>query len=127
MDNREVKNERKKVVVQSLIGHIKKDSMDSKIKTNLVEGFRKPDKILRKGKDDTNGYVPDVISEKEGSVDLYEIEMSERDYQLEKWRLFSLYSLKSKGKFNIVTPKNKIDHLKDMLDEHKIHANIIYF
>ena len=126
MENKEVQNARKKSVVQALISKIKQDNIDSTIKTDLIEGFRKPEKIIRKDTD-MNGYVPDVVSEMDGRIDLYEIELHEKNYLLDKWRLFSLYSKKSKGSFNIITPKTNLDKLKDVLDMNKIHANIIYY
>jgi hypothetical protein len=126
MENNVELSARKKFVVQALIGKIKKDNEESKIKTDLVEGFRKPDKIIKKN-DEKSGYVPDVMAESDGRVDLYEIEMHERNYTLEKWRLFSLFSRKTNGSLNIVVPKSNLDTLKNMLDDNKIHANIIYY
>jgi hypothetical protein len=126
MENKEVQDVRKKFVVQALIGKIKADNEKTKIKTNVVEGFRKPEKIIKKN-NEKEGYTPDVIIETGEKIDLYEIEMHERNYVLEKWRLFSLYSKKGNGSFHIVTPKSNLATLKDMLDVNEIKANIIYF
>jgi hypothetical protein len=118
---------KKKIIAQSLIEKIKSENQDSVIKTNVVEGYKKPYKILKKENQQT-GFVPDVISEeKGGKTDLYEIELDERNYVLDKWRLFSLYSKKTRGSFSIVTPESKMDLLKDMLKLNQIRAKIIYF
>jgi hypothetical protein len=117
---------KKKIVAQALIQKIETDNTDSQIRTHIVEGYRKPERIVLK---DTmqEGFVPDVMAETTGKKDLYEIELNEHQYTLEKWRLFSLYCKKSKGSFSIITPKEKLDHIKNLLDVNQIHARLIYY
>jgi hypothetical protein len=98
---------------------------DVDIRTSLVEGFSQPDKIIIKGKRD-KGYTPDVLLRDDNSTDLYEVEL-DRDYNLDKWRLFSLFSNKLKGSFNIVAPEDNVPQVRKLLDENQINAKIIYF
>jgi len=115
----------KKLVVQAIIEKAELDYDDLLIKTSVVEGYEKPDKITLKGTQD-KGYVPDVWLRNEQTTELYEVELGQ-DYQLDKWRLFSLYSNRQNGNFNIVTPEDHLHQLRSVLNEHQIHARILYF
>jgi hypothetical protein len=91
-----------------------------------VEGFTDPERITRKD-NKKEGFIPDIVSEKEGSKDLYEVELNDKDYILDKWRLFSRYAIKSQGSFNIVVPEQNLDLIKNLLKENSISARILYF
>lgn len=117
----------KKIVVQALIDKIEKENVSSEIKTQVVEGYDRPEKITKKNGDQEKGYIPDLISESTWKTNLYEIELDENNYILEKWRLFSLYSKKAKGSFIIVTPKDKLEQVRNMLKSNQISAGLIYF
>ncbi|MEA1896816.1 MAG: hypothetical protein U9N53_04045 [Bacteroidota bacterium] len=116
----------KNLVVKAIIEKAENDFDDVEIKTSLVEGYEKPEKIIIKGKEE-NGYSPDVLLRSKKTTDLYEVELEDKNYKLDKWRLFSLYSNKQNGNFNIVAPENNLHHLKEVLKENQISAKIIYF
>jgi hypothetical protein len=126
MENKTVETAKKKSIAEALIGQIKEKDEKSRIKTNIIEGFQQPEKITVES-DGKTDYVPDVVSETGDQLDLYEIEIYEQNYVIEKWRKFSDYSYDTNGSFHIVVPKSHLDTLKDILDLNKIHANIIYF
>jgi hypothetical protein len=126
MENKSVETTRKKPIAQALIGQIKEKDQKSRIKTDIVEGFRQPEKIIVES-DGKKEYVPDMVSETGDRRDLYEIELYEQNYVLEKWRTFSDYSAEANGSFNIVVPKSNMDTLKNILDLNKIEANLIYY
>ena len=115
----------KKNVVQAIIEKVENNYNDVEIRTNMVEGYERPEKIIFKGNQD-KGFTPDVLFRSEKSTDLYEIELNQ-DYKLDKWRLFSLYSTQKKGDFNIVTHEDYLHQLREVLKEHQINAKIIYF
>lgn len=121
-----IEKTRKMNVAQALIGKIREEHEESKIRTGILDDFKDPEKITGKG-DRKKGFVPDVVSETGEGTDLYEIELYEQNYVLEKWRTFSDFSQNANGSFNIVVPKSNMDTLKDMLDLNEIHANIIYY
>ncbi len=115
----------KKIVVQAIIEKVEKEHTDVEIRTNLVEGFNQPEKIIIKGKQD-KGYTPDVLLRGNNSTNIYEVEL-DQEYKLDKWRLFSLFSKKQKGSFNIVAPEDNIPLVRKALNENQINARIIYF
>jgi hypothetical protein len=117
----------KKIVVQALIDKIKNENKPNKIRTHVVEGYKKPERITNKDGDQQQGYFPDVIAESNGRKDLFEVELDDKDYVLEKWRLFSLYSKKNKGDFSIITPKDKLEQVRNMVKSNQIDARLIYF
>lgn len=123
---KDLENGKKKVVVQALIDKIESENKATDIKTQLVEGYKKPERITLQSSD-LIGYTPDVVSESSEWTNLYEIELDENNYILEKWRLFSSYSKKAKGIFSIITPKDKLELVKDMLNSNRIQAKLIYF
>ncbi|MEA1896907.1 MAG: hypothetical protein U9N53_04510 [Bacteroidota bacterium] len=115
----------KRNLVQAIIEKVENNYDDVEIRTNMVEGYKRPEKIIFKGNQE-KGFIPDVLFRSEKSTDLYEIEL-DQDYKLEKWRLFSLYSTQKKGDFNIVTPEANLHQLRKLLTEHQINARIFYF
>jgi hypothetical protein len=123
---KKAENGKKKIVVQALITKIENDHQSTEIKTRIVEGYERPERIAVKDSDH-EGYMPDVISESNDWTNLYEIELDEKNYILEKWRLFSLFSKKAKGNFSIVLPKDKLEQVKNMLQSNNIKARLIYF
>jgi hypothetical protein len=66
-----------------------------------------------------------VIESKAGT-DLYVVEQ-ETAYDIERWRLLSLYALKLKGNLYIVVPEDHMSYISRKLEESKIRAGIIYF
>ncbi|MGW8316184.1 MAG: hypothetical protein ACWGNV_11325 [Bacteroidales bacterium] len=117
----------KKIVVQAIIEKAEKDNNDVQIMTSIVEGYERPDRIVVKG-EQQRGYTPDVILRNSDTTDLYEVELGkDQDYKLDKWRLFSLYSLRQKGNFNIVIPEDSLSRLRELLKKNQIKAKILYF
>ena len=117
----------KKIVVQAIIEKAEKDDSDVQIMTNIVDGYERPDRIVVKG-EQQRGYTPDVILKKNDTTDLYEVELGkDKEYELDKWRLFSLYSHKQKGNFNIVIPEDNLPRMRELLKENQIKAKILYF
>ncbi len=117
----------KKIVVQAIIEKAENDGNDIQIMTSIVEGYDRPDRIAIKG-EQKRGYTPDVILKRNNTTDLYEVELGkDKDYELDKWRLFSLYSHKQKGNFNIVIPEDSLPRLRELLKENQIKAKILYF
>lgn len=117
----------KKIVVQAIIDKAEHDREYIEIMTSIVEGYERPARIMIKGEQGA-GYIPDVILRKEHTTDLFEVELGRnKDYELEKWKLFSLYSHKQNGNFNIVIPEDNLTRLREVLKENQIKAKIIYF
>ncbi len=117
----------KKVVVQAIIEKAEKEFQDALIMTSLVEGYQKPDRIAVKG-GKMRQYTPDVLLKRDKAVDLYSVELGKKnDYELDKWRVFSLYIKKQKGSFNIVIPEDNLPRLRELLSSNHISARILYF
>jgi hypothetical protein len=119
-------NSTKKIVVQAIIDKIEKEGQVNEIKTQIVEGYNQPEMVAKKSSDQ-EGYTPDVIAVHAGSNDLYEVELDADNIVLEKWQIFSLYSKKSNGSFSIVTPKDNLEKVRNLLKSNQIHAKLIYF
>jgi hypothetical protein len=119
-------NVNKTLVVQTIVNSIENKGEVREIKTSLLNGYKPPEKITRK--DSVHkGFTPDVISEMLGRTDLYEVELDEKKYIPEKWKLFSLYTKKHKGIFNIVIPETNLEVIRKLLQLHDINAKILYF
>jgi hypothetical protein len=114
----------KKIVAQAIIDKITNEKKPREIKTNLIQGYENPEKITIK--DEKEGYIPDVKAEMTDYTELYEIEL-DRDYEIDKWLLFSKHLKKSKGYFYIVTPEENLVAVRDLLKTNAIDAKILYF
>ena len=119
-------NVNKTLVVQAIVNNIEDKEEVRAIKTNVLNGYEKPESITRKDSGH-KGYTPDVMSEMHGRTDLYEVELDEKSYLPDKWKLFSLYTRKHKGIFNIVTPETNLGVIRELLKLHNINAKILYF
>ena len=115
----------KKIVVQAIIEKVESEFNDVEIRTSVVEGYERPETISAKG-DSDKGYIPDVMLTSSEGTEIYEVEM-DKQYEVDKWKLFSLYSSKNNGELNIVTPEEKLPELRTMLNDNDIKAKIIYF
>jgi hypothetical protein len=120
-----MKKVNKELIVQAIIEKYKKEFDQVNFQTGLLQGYEKPGKVILKG-NDSGGYTPDVVMEGPDRVELFEVEMGEH-YHPEKWRLFSLFSNKHKGNFNIVTPEEQLPQMREFLDLNNIDAKILYF
>ncbi len=115
----------KEIVVQAIIDSIENEDGHVDIKARYLKGFETPEKIIRKGKDQ-EGYTPDVTVQDEDRIELYEVVLDEK-VELDKWRLFSLFTSKGKRHFNIVTPEEQLPRVRDLLKSSHISARLIYF
>ncbi len=115
----------KQIVVQAIIEKVEKEFDNVEIRTSVVEGYERPETISEKGNRE-EGFTPDVMLTSPEGTEIYEVEM-DQNYQVEKWRLFSLYSGKKNGDLNIVTPEEQLPELRDVLNKNDIKAKIIYF
>jgi hypothetical protein len=117
----------KKIVVQAIIEKAENDHEDVQIMTNILEGYERPERIMVKG-EKKHGYIPDVVMKKNNTADLYEVELGkEKEYEVDKWKLFALYSHRQKGNFNIVIPQDNLHRMRELLKENQIKAKILYF
>lgn len=116
---------KKELIVQAIIEKYHKEYAQLNFKTNHLQGYKNPGKIIIKGHD-SEGYTPDVVMVGPDRLELFEVEMGKK-YHPDKWRLFSLFSNKQKGNFNIVTPEEQLPQMREFLDMNKIDANILYF
>ena len=115
----------KKIVAQAIIEKVQDEHDDVDIRTSLLEGFERPDKIVIKG-NQGKGFTPDVLLKTDDSTEFYEIELNQ-EFNLEKWKLFSLYLNKEKGSLNIVTPEDNLPQLRSFLNDNQINARILFF
>lgn len=116
----------KEIVAQAIIESIEKEHENPDIRALYVKGYKTPDKIITKG-DAEKGYTPDVIYSHEDSTELYEIELDKK-IELNKWRLFSLFSKKENGSLNIVTQEEHLSYFRELLKTNSIkNAKLIYF
>jgi hypothetical protein len=121
----QTKEVNKKLVVQAIIEKIEDESENAEIRTSLVQGYEVPGKIIPKGQQE-KGYYPDLISHQGRKTELYEIELTPES-NLEKWRIFSLFSKKEHGTLHLVIPEVHLPFFRAQLTTHNIHAKLIYF
>jgi hypothetical protein len=114
----------KKIVAQSVVEKIEQDFRNAEVRTGYLNGYRKPEKISFKGKDQQ--YTPDIVTRHDESVDLYEIEL-DPDLDESKWVLFSIYAQKRSGNLYLVVPNRLRDTIKEKLKKRNINAGLLYF
>jgi len=115
----------KRLVVHAIIEKIEQEHDNAEIRTRLVEGYEVPGKIIPKGKQD-KGYYPDVIALEEQRTELFEVELAPEP-NIEKWRIFSLFSKKEHGSFHLVIPEIHLSFFREQLTANNINAKLIFF
>lgn len=123
--NKQMNKISKELVVKAIIEKVENEHEDAQISTTLVEGYETPEKISFKGSS-SEGFVPDVVMNTHETTEIYCVEL-DKDYQVRKWRLFSLYSMKEKGNLNIVAPEDDLPQVREVLNENNINARVLYF
>jgi len=87
--------------------------------------YMRPETIILMGKKKKQ-FVPDLVITYKTQTDVYVIEQG-TSYDINKWRLFSLYILKMHGNFHIVAPEENQSHISKILEETSISAKVISF
>ena len=113
----------KEVIAKAVIKSINTKN-PVKIETRFLKGYDPPDKIVYKSS--RKGYNPDIMVFFEDAIYIYEIELDD-NYETDKWQLFSLYTKKNKGRFNLIVPDWMILSVKATLTKKKIDASILHF
>ena len=111
-------------IIITLIDKARQNQGILTIRSRFGQEFERPDRIKIKGK--RKQVTPDLVIESKAGTDLYIVEQ-ETAYDIEKWRLLSLYALKLKGNLYIVAPQDNESYISRKLKESMISARIIYF
>jgi len=113
------------LILNTLIEKAKLEDGIVTIRSAFGNEYERPDTIILKGRK-KRPVTPDLVITFRDKADLYVIEQ-ETNYNIEKWRLLSLYALKMKGNFYIVTPKDNESFITRKVEDAMISARIIYF
>jgi hypothetical protein len=111
-------------IIITLIDKARENKKILTIRSRFGQEFGRPDSIKTKGK--KKQVTPDLVIETRAGTDLYVVEQ-ETSYDIEKWRLLSLYALRIKGNLFIVAPEDHKSYVSRKLEESKISALVIYF
>ena len=111
----------KKKIIISMVQSLRRNGKYD-IKTIHSKDYTNPDKIMWKGKGEA--YVPDLTAKRDNLLNIYDVQLTD-NYELKKWKLFSLYAHIRKANFYIVTPRWMVNSVREILVNHDISARII--
>lgn len=111
-------------VINTLIEKARQKEGLITIRSRFGNDFERPDMIKVKGR--KKQIAPDLTIKFRNRTDLYIVEQ-ESTYDLEKWRLLSLYAMKMQGILNILAPRDYETRISGKLEEAGIRARIISF
>lgn len=120
----EMKNFDKTMVSRAMIIKLQDEESPDQIKARHVIGYDDTEPIFPKGM--KKGYRPDIVTFKDGVINLYEIELTNRKY-VTKWRIFSDYAVSNNGSLFIIVPDYLKDEIKGELQDKAIPSRLIYF
>jgi hypothetical protein len=112
-------------IIIALIEKAKQDRGIISIRSRFGNEYARPDALKLKGRK-RKTMVPDLVIQYTQHADLYIIEQ-DTEYDIERWRLLSLYALKMQGQLHIVTSKDNEAHINSKLEESSISARLILF
>ena len=110
-------------IINTLIDKARQKEGMVKIRSRFGKDFERPDMIKVKGR--KKQIAPDLTITFRNRTDLYIVEQ-ESTYDLEKWRLLSLYAMKMQGILNILAPRDYEARISRKLEEAGIRARIIF-
>ena len=110
------------LIIDTLIQKVKLEEGVVKIRSRFGKEYERPDRIRIKGK--KKQFTPDLVIESGNRTDLYIVEQ-EAKFDVEKWRLLSLYTSKLHGDLYILAPRDYEVFITRKLEENKISARII--
>lgn len=114
----------KEKIVQAVIDNLLEKKQPKEIKTPYIEKYETPAGL--KARNGNKTFVPDITAIFDDSSNLYEIELDD-DFQVNKWKLFSIYARERNGKLFLVVPEWLKESVKKELVDKNIHAGIIFF
>lgn len=112
----------KGVIVNNIISDLK-DQEPEKIRASIL-GFESPYAIGFKDSD--SGFYPDIIMEKDGSIDIFSVEttidkkVSNKDKK--RWRLFRIFAKANKGNLYLAGTPHSLSVIKKSME--KIPSNL---
>ena len=111
-------------IVYSVVGRLRQQGVTS-IKANC-SGFVQPG-VIRWDEND-EGIVPDIVAEHDGATHVFEIETRgnlDPNTVEDRWRLLSVFARRSKGKFYLIIPEQKEDHLQRIVNDLSLRPEIL--
>lgn len=111
-------NFNKEAITKAVVKEIKKQYTKAQIQATYTSEFQNPSKLAWKNKGEN--YMPDIIVQnvKEG-LNIYEIELS-GEFDIDKWKLYSLYAKKSNGRFFLVLPRWLMGKARQTLNDNEL-------
>lgn len=112
------------LIIDTLIQKVNQEEGVVKIRSRFGKEYERPDMIRVKGK--KKQVTPDLVIESGNRTDMYIVEQ-EANFDVEKWRLLSLYTGKLHGHLYILAPRDYEAFITRKLEDNKISARIIPF
>ncbi len=109
-------------IIETLIQKVKLEKGVVKIKSRFGKEYERPDRIRIKGK--KKQVTPDLVIESGDQTDMYIVEL-EANFDVDKWRLLSLYTRQLHGRLYILAPVDYEAFISRKLEEFHISARII--
>lgn len=108
-------NLNKESITKAVLKDVKKQYKGAEIHARHTRDLPNPAKFAWKNNE--ANYMPDIIVRNNGeSLNIYEIELTD-EFDVNKWRLYSLYAKKSRGRFHLVMPRWLLNRAKDKIQE----------
>jgi len=114
----------KEMVVNAVIENMLEKKEPEEIKTPFIDKYKSPSGLKIKSTNET--FVPDITAKFGESSNLYEVELDD-DFQVNKWKLFSIHAKKKNGNLYLIVPDWLRESVKKELTDQNISAGIIYF
>jgi hypothetical protein len=111
-------------IINTLIQNVKTEEGVVNIRSRFGKEYERPDSIRIKGK--KKQITPDLVIESGERTDMFIVELA-ANFDVEKWRLLSLYTRQLHGSLYILAPMDYEAFISRKLEEFNISARIIPF
>jgi len=111
-------------IIDTLIQNVKTEKGVVNIRSRFGKEYERPDSIRIKGK--KKQITPDLVIESGNRTHMYIVEL-EASFDVDKWRILSLYTSKLHGDLYILAPRDYEVFFSRKLEAFNISAHIIPF
>ncbi|MFB6342227.1 hypothetical protein ACE01N_06670 [Saccharicrinis sp. FJH2] len=115
----------KESITKVVLKEVTRQNRGAEIHAKHTRDLPNPARLAWKNKEEN--YMPDIIVRNgKNGMSIYEIELTD-EFDIDKWRLYSMYARRSNGKLHLVLPRWLSTRAKEKIDECNLKNILVEF
>ncbi|MFB6318935.1 hypothetical protein [Saccharicrinis sp. FJH54] len=115
----------KESITKAVLKEVVRHNRGAEIHARHTRDLPNPARLAWKNKEEN--YMPDIIVRNgKNGLNIYEIELTD-EFDISKWRLYSMYARKSNGKLHLVLPRWLSNRAKEKIEESNLKNILVEY